>query len=105
MKFKTQIAAIAYHLLIGKKITIMNAFNYFGCTNAPREISRSIEDKFGVEVKKTQEKFVSRYGRVGVYYEYELERKKENKEGIKAMTKYVMDNTILNVKNSKHEKR
>lgn len=94
MKFKTQIAAIAYHLLRGKKISTMNAFNYFGCTNAPREIGRSIERKFGVTVERIPQRFVSRYGQTGIFFVYKLIRKDENIKGINKMIEYVVKNSI-----------
>ena len=85
----TQTAMIAAALLDGHVISIKTAFNQFGCTNAPREIGRSIERKFGVEVSKTPTKFKSRYGKVGVYFQYRLNKTNYNREGIQKMKDYI----------------
>ena len=85
----TQIAAIAIALLKGEVISIRTAFDMFGCTNAPREIGRSIERKFGVQVSRTPTKFKPRYGKAGMYYRYRLNRTDYNAEGIQKMTAYV----------------
>ena len=84
-----QTAAIALALLKGEVVSISSAFHQFGCSNAPREIGRSIERKFGVEVSKTPTKFKSRYGKGGVYFAYRLNNTPYNKEGIKKMREYV----------------
>jgi hypothetical protein len=85
----TQKAAICKSLLKGEVISIMTAFKMFGCTNLPREISRSIEKEFKVKVSKTKKDFVSRYGQSGYYFEYRLNQTAYNKPGIKKMKEYV----------------
>lgn len=85
----TQTAAIAKALLDGKTLSIMNGFRLFSCTNIPREISRSIEKKFGVQVSRDKVEFVSRYGHPGVYYRYRLNRTEHNINGIIKMERYV----------------
>lgn len=85
----TQIAAIALALLKGEVISIKTAFNQFGCTNAPREISRSIEKKFEVKVSRVPKKFTSRYGKSGIYYQYRLNKSDHNLLGIEKMKEYV----------------
>lgn len=99
----TQAAAIAKALLKGEVISIMTAFKQFGCTNAPREISRSIEKKFGVQVSKTPVKFKSKYGKEGVYYQYRLNHTDYNADGIKKMIQYVKDQLPM-IENPKTEK-
>ena len=91
----TQVAAIAKALLDGQVISIMTGFRDFGCTNIPREISRSIEKKFDVDIDKTPTPFKSKLNpsRSGVYYRYRLPKIKTNREGIKAMKKYVKENS------------
>lgn len=84
-----QIAAISRALLNGEVISIKTAFQMFGCSNAPREIGRSIERKFGVKVSKTPTKFTSKYGKSGVYFQYRLNATDYNKEGIQKMKEYV----------------
>lgn len=86
----TQTSAIAKALLQGKALSIMNGFHLFSCTNLPREISRSIEQKFGVEVEREQVDFKSKYGHVGIYFKYRLNRTERNKEGIKKMEQYIL---------------
>jgi len=98
-----QTAAISLALLKGEVISIKTAFEQFGCTNAPREIGRAIERKFGVTVSKTPTKFKSRYGKSGVYYQYRLNRTEYNSEGIKKMISYVQSQTS-NPKTTQQEK-
>lgn len=86
-----QTAALAIALLKGEVVSIKTAFKQFGCSNAPREIGRSIERKFGVTVSKTPTKFKSRYGKAGVYYQYRLNRTGYNLEGMQRMAKYCID--------------
>lgn len=85
----TQTAAIAKALLEGKTLSIMNGFQLFSCTNIPREISRSIEKKFGVEISRDNVEFVSKYGHPGVYCRYRLNRTEHNVNGIIKMERYV----------------
>jgi len=70
----TQKAALCQHLLDGGTVSVMTAFKLFGMTNASREIGRSIEREetggFGVIVSRLSKPFKSRYGHVGVYFEY-----------------------------------
>ena len=84
-----QIAAMSKSLLKGEVLSIMNCFKWFGVTNCPREIGRSIERKFNVEVMRTRKDFVSRYGQPGYYYEYRLLRTPFNADGINLMETYV----------------
>lgn len=87
-KAMTQTAEIALALLKGETISIMNAFNKFHCTNAPREISRGIEKPFGVTISRDKVDFVSKYGRSGYYYRYRLNKTKANGPGIARMIHY-----------------
>ncbi|HRP30501.1 MAG TPA: hypothetical protein PKV73_01350 [Agriterribacter sp.] len=100
----TQTAAIALALLKGEVISIKTAFNQFGCTNAPREIGRSIERKFDVKVSKTPVKFTSRYGKSGIYYQYRLNRTDYNADGIKKMLDYVQSKSPSNPKTMAEQK-
>ncbi len=86
----TQIAAIATALLRGEVVSIKTAFDQFGCSNAPREIGRAIERKFGVRVSKTKVNFKSRYGKAGIYFQYRLNFTDYNKPGIEKMKEYVL---------------
>lgn len=86
----TQTAAIAKALLEGERLSIMDGFRKFGCTNIPREVSRSIEQKFEVELNREPVTFKSKYGRVGEYFRYSLDpNRKVNRDGVKAMKEYV----------------
>lgn len=87
----TATAALAKHLLDGNVISILDGFKLFGISNTPRELSRSIEQKFNVIVSRTPRKFKSRYGKVGVYTEYRLNYTDYNKDGIKKMREYVKE--------------
>lgn len=87
----TQKASIAKALLQGRVLSIMDGFKEFLCTNLPREISRSIEAEFNVEVSKSPTKFTSRSGHSGVFFKYRLNRTSYNEEGIKKMIAYVQE--------------
>ena len=80
---------MAKSLLRGEVLSIMNCFKWFGVTNCPREIGRSIEREFGVEVSRVKKDFISRYGQSGYYYEYRLNRTEHNKNGISKMEAYI----------------
>lgn len=88
-KKMTQTAAIAQSLLKGEVLSIIDGFKRFGCTNIPREISRLIEQRFGVEVSKTPTEFTSQFGRKGTYFRYRLNHTDYNKDGIQKMREYV----------------
>lgn len=88
----TQISAICHSLLKGDTLTIMNGYKKFNCTNIPRELSRSVEKKFGVKIDKTPTRFTSEYGHSGVYFKYKLLKTPENKGGIEKIKKYVSEN-------------
>lgn len=100
----TQTAALCLALLKGEVISIKTAFDQFGCSNAPREIGRAIERKFGVKVSKTPTKFKSRYGKGGVYFKYRLNNTDYNKPGIEAMKEYVKSKIEQNPKTDKQNK-
>lgn len=84
-------ARLAKALLHGEVITIMDGFKKFGITNAPREISRSVERKFGVVVSKDKVEFTHDCGLPGWYYRYRLNSTAENAQGIKRMNAYCDD--------------
>ena len=86
-----QKCAIVKSLLKGEVLSIMNGFKWFGCTNIPREIGRSIEREFGVEVSRVRREAESRYNQPVSYYEYRLNRTDHNKDGIAKMEAYVTE--------------
>lgn len=90
----TQVAAICEALLKGEILSIMTGFRDFSVTNLPREISRSVERKFGIIVSRTRKDFTSEYGHTGYYYQYRLNKSlTHNQEGIKKMKAYVKENS------------
>lgn len=84
-----QKCALCKSLLRGEVLSIMNGFTWFGITNVPREIGRSIERSFGVRVSRVSKDFTSRYGQSGFYFEYRLNRTEHNIAGILKMEAYV----------------
>lgn len=84
-----QKCAIIKSLLDGKVLSIMNGFHWFGCTNIPREIGRSVEREFNVEVSRINVEAKSRYGQSCNYTQYRLNRTDYNAPGILLMEKYV----------------
>jgi len=89
-----QTAALAHALLKGEVVSIKTAFTQFGCSNAPREIGRSIERKFDVKVSKTPKPFKSRYGKSGTYFEYRLNKTEYNQPGIAKMKDYIQKHIV-----------
>lgn len=86
-----QRAAICKSLLKGEVLSIMNGFKWFGCTNIPREIGRSVERPFGITVSRVSKDGNSRYGQPVHYTEYRLNNTENNKEGRKKMIEYVSE--------------
>jgi hypothetical protein len=86
----TQIAAICIALLKGEVLTIADGFYKLHCTNLPRELSRSVEQKFGVSVSRTKVEFESKFdGKPGYYFRYRLNRTEYNAAGIAKMQEYI----------------
>lgn len=83
-------AALAKALLKGEVVNIKNGFTHFGITNVPREIGRSIERAFGVEVSRTMREGMSRYKQPCIWCDYRLNKTDYNKEGIQKMIEYVL---------------
>lgn len=81
-------AALALILLEGKVINIKNCFTLIGITNAPREISRSIEKDFGVEVSRTKRIGKNRFGKEIYWTDYRLNSSEHNIPGMKLMLDY-----------------
>jgi hypothetical protein len=87
-----QLAAICQSLLNGDVLTIMDGFRRFNCSNIPREISRSIEQKFDVQVSREKKDFKAKFdGKPGYYFRYRLNATDYNIPGIEEMRQYVID--------------
>lgn len=85
-----QKCALCMSLLKGEVLSIMVGFRWFAITNVPREIGRSIERAFDVEVDRKDKEFTSKkYNQTGHYTEYRLLRTEKNKDGILRMQEYV----------------
>lgn len=87
-----QLAAICQSLLNGDVLTIMDGFRRFNCSNIPREISRSVEQKFDVQVSREKKDFKAKFdGKPGYYFRYRLNATDYNIPGIEKMRQYVID--------------
>ena len=95
--------ALCVSLLSGRVLDINNVWKEIGLTNAPREIGRSIERYFGVEVSKIRKEGLSRWDMPVFWFQYRLNRTEHNKEGIRKMLDYVRKNMPTNPKTSKEE--
>lgn len=84
-----QKCAICISLLKGEVVSIMNGFTWFGCTNIPREIGRSIERSFNVKIDRKTIHKKTKYNEPCWYFEYRLLRNSDNKDGIERMKLYV----------------
>lgn len=97
-----QIASIAKALIKGEVLTIMDGFSRFRCSNIPREISRSIEKKFDVEVSRERIDFKTEDGLPGHFFRYRLNHTEYNLPGIEKMKEYILERT--NIKKSNESK-
>jgi hypothetical protein len=93
-QFKSKTAHIAFALLQGEVITIMDGFKRFLVTNVPREVGRAIERKFDVKLSRTRKDFISTTGQPGMYFEYRLNQTEYNKAGVQRMWTYVNEKLI-----------
>lgn len=82
-------AALCLALLKGKVLNVKNCFIEIGLTNCAREISRMIEQPFGVIVSRVNCKGKSRYGEAVTWVNYRLNHTEYNKPGIEKMREYV----------------
>lgn len=82
-------AALAKALLDGRVLNVKNCFTLIGLTNCAREVSRMIEQPFGVIVSRDHRNGESRYGQAVTWTDYRLNRTEYNQEGIKKMQEYV----------------
>ncbi len=83
-------AALCLAFLEGRTINVKNCFETIGLTNAAREVSRMIEQPFGVVISRCQMEGKSRYGQPVTWYNYRLNRDATyNQEGIAKMREYV----------------
>lgn len=85
----TSKAALCLALLEGRVLNIKNGFELFGITNIPREIGRSVERAFDVQVSRTTMVGKSRYGQECTWCNYRLNRTEYNKQGIEKMREYI----------------
>lgn len=89
MKFKKPIAHLCYDLINGKTVSIKTGFNDYGITNIPREISRAVEQRFGVVVDKQRKKDKTKYGFPVTWFEYKLIRSRQPKEALEKIYAYI----------------
>ena len=82
-------AHLAKALVSGEVISIMDGFRRFLVTNAPREISRQIEQKFDVRVSRERVEFKTDLGLPGFYVRYRLNHAPHNEEGIRRILEYL----------------
>lgn len=99
----TSKAALCKALLEGRVLNIKNCFETIGLSNCPREISRMVEQPFGVIVSRTQMQGKSRYGQAITWYNYRLNQTEMNKEGIQKMKDYVAEQLGLKPENTKSQ--
>lgn len=89
LKVMTAKAALAKALLDGRVLNVKNCFQTIGLTNCSREISRMIEQPFGVEVSRTHMEGLSKYGQSVTWVDYRLNKSEQNKPGIEKMREYI----------------
>lgn len=94
MKYKTAKAALAHSLLRGQTLNVKNCFSLFGITNCAREVSRMIEQPFGVSLTRTQRDGQSRYSQKVQWVDYTLNKARQDPKAIAAMQDYITKNTL-----------
>lgn len=82
-------AAISKAFLDGKVLSIKTGFRDFGVTNLPREVSRLIEKRFGVQLARVPKAGKTKYDVPCRWFEYRLPKTEYNKDGIERMREYV----------------
>ena len=82
-------AALCKALLDGRVLNVKNCFETIGLTNCSREISRMVEQPFGVVVSRTNMEGKSKYGQAVNWVNYRLNVTDYNKSGIEKMREYV----------------
>lgn len=82
-------AALAKALLDGRVLNVKNCFATIGLTNCAREISRMIEQPFGVKINRVHREGKSRYGQPVTWVDYFLTPNGSNAQGVKKMREYV----------------
>jgi len=93
--------ALVKAFLEGRVLSIKTAFRDFGITNLPRECSRLIEKKFGVELSRVRRCGKSRFGVRVSWFEYRLPDTEYNAAGRKKMVDYLQQQ--LNIEKKKEE--
>jgi len=82
-------AALAISLLKGDVLNVKNCLTIVGLSNCSREISRMIEQPFGVQVSRTRRDSYSRYGQPIFWYDFRLNKTEYNAPGITKMKEYI----------------
>ena len=101
-------AALCKALLDGRVLNVKNVFQTIGLTNCAREISRMVEQPFGVTINRVHKEGTSRYGQPVIWIDYFLTPNGSNAEGVKKMRQYVreqMEGFILTAKTDKELKQ
>lgn len=81
--------ALAKALLAGEVLNCANIHRMVGYSNISREIIRSAEESFDIEVHRERKEGKSRYGCYRWWLNYELKHTERNKKGILEMKKYI----------------
>lgn len=84
-------AAICLALLKGEVLNIGTGFRLLGVTNLPREIGRSVERSFHIEVSRSHQEGKSRYNVPCTWVNYRLNKTDYNSKGIENMKSYVRE--------------
>lgn len=85
----TRTQALAKHLLAGKTVSIMTAYQLFGISNISRELRRLIEIPYNLTLTRTQKEGRTKYGSYCQWLEYRLAYNKINEPGIKKLKQVV----------------
>lgn len=79
MKKQTRQDALLKHLSKGGKLSIKNAYTFFGISNISREVRRLVEKPFDIELLREKKHGKTKYGSPCVWYEYTASKSTQKK--------------------------
>lgn len=80
--------ALCLSLLRGDVINVANSIRLTGLSNPAREIPRSVEEPFKIQVSRSKVETKDQFGNYATYHNYRLNHTRYNAKGIAEMQKY-----------------
>lgn len=80
--------ALCLSLLKGDVINVANSIRLTGLSNPAREIPRSVEEPFKIQVSRSKVETKDQFGNYATYHNYRLNHTRYNAKGIAEMKNY-----------------